>query len=1755
MKGAASPTAGSYELDTRIVCKRISAIGLVRPSSERGRQIVKLLASQEKFTDAADDLVLYAKEYENILLDDDYPGGYDEIFGSCPRLQKIGLYFYEQLVKGQVADPKFEEPIGDLLLNVAKLTKVPFLNYCKELTSKLQTVLSMQHDIQSPGLTKSDEGITAAMEAPFLQIQRFPHFIKAIMRASELNMKASMAMDLQTLRAALTEFEDIASKALKLASVTQKVEDLAVEIMAVDENAPVWFHGNISREQADEMLKAEPHGTYLVRQRVNSTESHFVLSLTIHSQEQQVGYVTHHAITRVPAGQPDEGNFMVRDHNFGAVRSLSDLIDTLRVPVEKWPVMLRYFVPRESADPALVASENKRVDDIRAMCNVDANVEDQESPDSFMPFTTPPVVEAVEKRHVHEATTVVVVANAQQGLGFKFRGPKSEQEINQVGRHTGIYITEMLAENLYGKDQAGAGTKIISINGEDCGSMLEVHVMELIQGLQAQTASQDEQPSEQQDLQGFVTVEVTLVLQYDPEGYAVYDNGVLLAQEDAAVAAKENDSGYKAGQLFMAPFTDEIDGTFGFYKAQIRELNPDGESCKMLFVEYGDKFDIKFLDLQPLPDGETYTEYRLLTVDEWANGGPEYVERLEKERKEQEQREKEEAAAAAAAKAEADAAKAEADAAAAAEYETAFGEWETKKNAEKEDMLNNRDGMVPLTDIKGWAADDVGSRVTVDEVGKGVLRFVGNHHENSKARLGVDLDEPNGKMGGSLKGNKYFSCEDKHGVLTVPKKVKKLAADDTMPVKPGEEVAATVATEDDVYEPVNGKNADPTDGMDDYADMTPNTDKAPGDDMEDYAVMSHDNAAPEPDNTIYGNNVVVVKLEQPLGLSLDNAQTGTVVTKVKEGGNGEKSGKIKAGMQLLSFNGQNCVGKNKKEVVTMVKASGGAEATLELVAAPDRAGFHPVEAIKGWTLDDLGKKVTVEDVGTGTLLFIGKHAEQGKPRLGVALDEANGKNDGTIKGVTYFVCEKGHGTLVQTKKVTKGAESTGGAPAGGAAEEPKKASKKASKESDGNVTVTIAKPLGLSLDGNAEDGVRVSKVKEGGNGEANGKVKVGMVLVSLNGESCVGVAKGDVVSMVKAAPGDITLVLKKKGGAKDSEEKASKKASKKKESKKASKESDGNVTVTIAKPLGLSLDGNAEDGVRVSKVKEGGNGEANGKVKVGMVLVSLNGESCVGVAKGDVVSMVKAAPGDITLVLKKKDGGAKAPKKKESKKKESKYTVASVGQPLGLSLEGDEASGIFISKVKEGGNGEKVGTIKVGMQLMVMNGTSCVGKSKKDVVGLVKAAAGTGDIKLEMDANGGYDKFKAAKDGPAAPSGGDAKSYSMDYDAMGKLAAMKEVRSRGIEYERGAGIEVLRKLLKDSDPGGGGGGGAAKKESAKKEEKKPAASAGSDDRTGMEPLAEFKGWKLSEIGSRVTTEENGAGTVRFIGLTQDTQKPRIGVELDEPNGKNSGTVKGVAYFKCKSKHGVLLAKNKVMKGTSGPFEAKTSVKTSGKTSGKGSSKAATDDQYSSMSRLALIKELRGKGIEYKDHAQDIDKLRELCRGGSGGGSAPAPAKPPKNEIDVPTPLGLSFDGYPDAGYFVTKVKPGGNAEATGKFKVGQRIVSFNKKNLNGMAKKAIVQIVKDATGSVTVKWKKDDTGYQNYLSLKAAKDSGGGATAAPAPAKPAASGGGGGGGGGGGDDYEGMGRLQLIKECRTKGIDYKSAGKDVEALKALLRAA
>lgn len=53
-----------------------------------------------------------------------------------------------------------------------------------------------------------------------------------------------------------------------------------------------------------------------------------------------------------------------------------------------------------------------------------------------------------------------------------------------------------------------------------------------------------------------------------------------------------------------------------------------------------------------------------------------------------------------------------------------------------------------------------------------------------------------------------------------------------------------------------------------------------------------------------------------------------------------------------------------------------------------------------------------------------------------------------------------------------------------------------------------------------------------------------------------------------------------------------------------------------------------------------------------------------------------------------------------------------------------------------------------------------------------------------------------------------------------------------------------------------------------------------------------------------------AGTVRFVGTSAETHKPRIGIELDAPEGRMDGSQKGVFYFTCDKtdgKYGVLAA--------------------------------------------------------------------------------------------------------------------------------------------------------------------------------------------------------------------------------------------------------
>ena len=66
------------------------------------------------------------------------------------------------------------------------------------------------------------------------------------------------------------------------------------------------------------------------------------------------------------------------------------------------------------------------------------------------------------------------------------------------------------------------------------------------------------------------------------------------------------------------------------------------------------------------------------------------------------------------------------------------------------------------------------------------------------------------------------------------------------------------------------------------------------------------------------------------------------------------------------------------------------------------------------------------------------------------------------------------------------------------------------------------------------------------------------------------------------------------------------------------------------------------------------------------------------------------------------------------------------------------------------------------------------------------------------------------------------------------------------------------------------------------------------------------------IGLAVSVSGYGCkGRLRFVGTHKQHNTPRIGVEFDEPAGKNDGTVGGHAYFSCLPGHGVLCVPNKV----------------------------------------------------------------------------------------------------------------------------------------------------------------------------------------------------------------------------------------------------
>ena len=59
-----------------------------------------------------------------------------------------------------------------------------------------------------------------------------------------------------------------------------------------------------------------------------------------------------------------------------------------------------------------------------------------------------------------------------------------------------------------------------------------------------------------------------------------------------------------------------------------------------------------------------------------------------------------------------------------------------------------------------------------------------------------------------------------------------------------------------------------------------------------------------------------------------------------------------------------------------------------------------------------------------------------------------------------------------------------------------------------------------------------------------------------------------------------------------------------------------------------------------------------------------------------------------------------------------------------------------------------------------------------------------------------------------------------------------------------------------------------------------------------------------KVGTVVRVKEKDlVGKVAYVGLTEFAAGKWIGIELQEPKGKNNGTVQGKSYFQCEDKYG------------------------------------------------------------------------------------------------------------------------------------------------------------------------------------------------------------------------------------------------------------
>ncbi|XP_048505880.1 uncharacterized protein LOC105691641 isoform X2 [Athalia rosae] len=120
------------------------------------------------------------------------------------------------------------------------------------------------------------------------------------------------------------------------------------------------------------------------------------------------------------------------------------------------------------------------------------------------------------------------------------------------------------------------------------------------------------------------------------------------------------------------------------------------------------------------------------------------------------------------------------------------------------DSKGHRD--FPFSPVECVTCEDVGQKVCVGSEKIGILRYYGALEGEIGAWCGVELPEPEGLNDGTVRGLRYFSCPENHGVMAPATKVHRI---DCGPPKPRQNVFKVTALQDTTDLRVNDKTNTP----------------------------------------------------------------------------------------------------------------------------------------------------------------------------------------------------------------------------------------------------------------------------------------------------------------------------------------------------------------------------------------------------------------------------------------------------------------------------------------------------------------------------------------------------------------------------------------------------------------------------------------------------------------------------------------------------------------------------------------------------------------------------------------------------------------------------------------------------------------------------------------------------------------------------------------------------------------------------------